>query len=226
VGGYVHLYPAVRDFLRDHLFESPVDLVVPNTLRNLSEPEVTKLVFVTFTSAINALTVEEAGTSRLESQLRLRETRPFLSTRTEFTVPQKSVFNKIVGEVNAGGFELSFAAFLEDAKDVVAFAKNYLAIGFKLDYVRANGDLSNYTPDFIVRSTDGTVWIVETKGREEIDVPQKMKRLRQWCEDATTASAHDDRRVYRFVFVDQTSFERHPPTNMAGIAASFTEYQA
>ena len=73
-----------------------------------------------------------------------------------------------------------------------AFAKNYFAVGFKLDYVKADGDLSNYTPDFIVRTTDGTVWIVETKGREEIDVPQKMARLRQWCADATAASAAED----------------------------------
>ena len=72
-----------------------------------------------------------------------------------------------------GGFELSFAAFLEAAPDVAVFAKNYLAVGFKLDYVKADGDLSNYTPDFIVRITDGTIWIIETKGREEIDVPQK-----------------------------------------------------
>ena len=78
------------------------------------------------------------------------------------------------------------------APDVAAFAKNYRAVGFKLDYVKADGDLSNYTPDFIVRTTDGTIWIIETKGREEIDVPQKMARLRQWCADATAASADDD----------------------------------
>ena len=50
---------------------------------------------------------------------------------------------------------------------MAAFAKNYLAIGFKLDYVRADGDLSNYIPDFLVRTDDGTVWVVETKGRVE-----------------------------------------------------------
>ena len=44
------------------------------------------------------------------------------------------------------------------------------------------------SPDFIVKTTDGTVWIVETKGREELDLPQKMARLRQWCDDATAAS--------------------------------------
>lgn len=36
----------------------------------------------------------------------------------------------IVGEVRGGGLELAFARFLEDAADVRAFAKNYLAVGF------------------------------------------------------------------------------------------------
>ena len=56
---------------------------------------------------------------------------------------------------NADGLELAFAAFLETAPDVQAFGKNYMAVGFKLDYVKADGELSTYTPDFIVRTTDG-----------------------------------------------------------------------
>jgi hypothetical protein len=95
------------------------------------------------------------------------------------------VFNRIVGEAGADRLELAFAAFLDGAPDVQAFGKNYMAVGFKVDYVKANGDLSTYTPDFIVRTTDGRVWIVETKGREELDMPQKMARLKQWCADAT-----------------------------------------
>ena len=105
-----------------------------------------------------------------------------------------------------------------------AFAKNYLAVGFKLDYVRADGDPSNYTPDFIVRTDDRTVWIVETKGRTEIDLPQKMARLKQWCADAT--AAEEDGRRYDFVFVDQTGFEKHQPNNFAALAAGFTEYKS
>jgi type III restriction enzyme len=227
VGGYDVVYGKVKTFMREFLFDgSPVNLEDPVILRNLSEPEVGKILFDAFKKAINALTIQESGTTRIEDRIRLKETRPFRTDRRPYLAATKSVFNKIVGEPNAGGFELSFAAFLESAPDVAAFAKNYLAIGFKLDYVRADGDLSNYTPDFIVRSLDSTVWIVETKGRAEIDVPQKMRRLRQWCEDATAASADDDERVYRFVFVDQQGFERNPPKTMAGLAASFIEYQA
>jgi type III restriction enzyme len=67
---------------------------------------------------------------------------------------------------------------------------------------------------------------VETKGRVEIDVPQKMARLRLWCNDATAASAEEDGRTYRFVYVDQKGFEAHPPKTMRGLAAAFTEYQS
>ncbi len=42
VGGYDLLYPKVRDFMREHLFDRPVDLNDPVVLRNLSEPKVAK----------------------------------------------------------------------------------------------------------------------------------------------------------------------------------------
>jgi hypothetical protein len=83
-------------------------------------------------------------------------------------------------------------------------------------------------PDFLVRTTgDETVWIVETKGREELDLPQKMARLRQWCADATAAEQQNGNPVrrYDFVFVDQTSFHKHPPSSFAGVVAAFREYK-
>lgn len=225
VGGYDLLYPKVRDFIRDSLFTRVVALDDPVVLRNLSEPEASKVLFDSFRSAINALTVRDTGNTRIEGQIRLRETRPFRTDPRRFLSARKSVFNRIVGEASADGLELAFASFLEAAPDVQAFGKNYLAVGFKLDYVKANGDLSNYVPDFIVRTTDRNIWIVETKGREELDVPQKMARLRQWCTDASGASAREGGAKYAFVYVDQDSFERHKPTTFAGLAVAFKEYQ-
>ena len=225
VGGYELLYPKVRDFLRDHLFESsPVDLEDAVILRNLSEPEAGKILYDAFKIAINALTISDTGTTRIEDRIRLCNTRPFRTENRPFLAAKKSIFTKTVGEAHSGGFELSFAAFREAAPDVAAFAKNYLAVGFKLDYVKADGDLSNYTPDFIVRDTGGVVWIIETKGREELDLPQKMARLRQWCDDATAAEDNGTR--YRFVFVDQKGFETHAPKTFAALSASFLEYKA
>jgi type III restriction enzyme len=232
VGGYDVLYGKVKTFMRDHLFAgSPVNLEDPVVLRNLSEPDVAKTLYDAFKTAINALTIQDTGTTRIEDRIRLRETRPFRTEHRPFLVAKKSIFTKTVGEAQSGGFELSFAAFLESAKDVAAFAKNYLAVGFKLDYVKADGDLSTYTPDFIVRTTDGVVWIVETKGRAEFDLPQKMARLKLWCADATAAEAdlsagQAGSRRYDFVFVDQTGFEKHTPGTFAALASGFTEYKS
>ena len=62
VGGYDLLYPKVKTFMRDHLFTAPVDLDDPVVLRNLSEPEVGKVLFDSFRAAINALTIHDSGT--------------------------------------------------------------------------------------------------------------------------------------------------------------------
>ncbi len=74
-----------------------------------------------------------------------------------------------------------FAAWLDEGPDVVAF----------------------------VKVTDGTIYVVETKGRAEFDLPRKMARLSQWCADA--AQAEQGRVRYDFVFVDEDGFSKHTP---------------
>jgi type III restriction enzyme len=226
VSGYEILYPKVRDFIRSNLFEqSPVDLEDPVVLRNLSETAPAKTLFDSFKAGMNALTIRDTGSARIEDRIHLRQTRPFRTSPRSFFVPTKSVFNKIVGEPRSGGLELKFAKFLETAADVQSFAKNYLAVGFKLDYVKADGDLSTYTPDFFVRTSDGKIWIVETKGREELDLPQKLHRLAEWCEDATAADADETGTTYNWVYVDQKSFDEYRPDTFAALAASFLKHR-
>ncbi|MGK2898107.1 MAG: DEAD/DEAH box helicase family protein [Burkholderiaceae bacterium] len=226
VGGYEMLYGQVKAFVRERLFDGPpVDIDNPVVLRNLSEPAAAKRVFDTFKAAINALTVQDNGSSRIEDFIRLRDVRPFRTQHRDWLPAKRSLFNRIVGEPGANGFELRFARFLDDAPGVASFAKNYLALGFKLDYVKTDGDLSTYTPDFIVRGDDGSLLIVETKGREELDLPRKMARLAQWCADATAASQAQGGPAYRFAYVDQDGFDRHPPASLAELATMFREYQ-
>ncbi|MGH8556786.1 MAG: hypothetical protein ACRESZ_04855 [Methylococcales bacterium] len=64
-------------------------------------------------------------------------------------------------------------------RGIVSFAKNYLAVYFKLDYINARGDISNDYPDFFVKLNDGRIVVVETKGQEDLDAPLKIQRLRQ-----------------------------------------------
>jgi type III restriction enzyme len=201
------------------LFESPVDLESPNTLRNLSELAATKTVIDEFKKAINALTEQDKGNAEIRDRIKLRETRPFVAKDQAFLVAKNSVFNRIIGD---HGFELEFAAFLNGCNDIVSFAKNYFAVGFKLDYVQADGQIANYYPDFFVKISDEQVAIVETKGREELDLPPKMARLKQWCADTNQAQSTVK---YSFVYVDQDGFEQHRPRTFAALEAGFREYQ-
>ena len=115
-----------------------------------------------------------------------------------------------------------FAHFLEECDDVISYAKNYFAVHFKLDYVNADGNISNYYPDFVVKLSSKLIFIVETKGQEDLDVPLKLQRLRQWCEDVNRVQTDVD---YNFVYVDQESFEKYKPTSFRQLLDSFREYK-
>lgn len=219
ISGYDALYGKVKAFVQEELFDRPVELEDPNTLRNLSEPAATKTLIEAFKKAINALTVRDKGDAEIRDTIKLRQTRPFVAKDQGYLVPKKSVFNRILGDSR---LELRFAAFLEDCSDVVSFAKNYLAVHFKLDYVNEGGDISNYYPDFMVKLSDRRIVIVETKGQEDLDVPLKMARLSQWCEDLNRVQAD---MAFDFVYVDEESFEKYKPTSFRQLLEGFKEYK-
>lgn len=219
VSGYDVLFGALKSFVRTELFGQVVDLEDPNTLRNLSEPAATKRLIETFKKAINALTVRDRGGAEIRDTITVSHTRPFVAKDQPYLLPHKSVFNRIIGD---SPFELEFAQSLDRWEDVATYAKNYFAVSFKLDYVNAAGDVAHYYPDFLVRATDGAVFIVETKGREELDLPSKMARLRQWCADVNRAQSAVR---YDFGYVDQPAFEHYRPTSLRALVKSFTDYK-
>jgi type III restriction enzyme len=220
VSGYDVLYGKIKAFIQDALFSQAVDLESPNTLRNLSELAATKTVIETFKKAINALTVRDKGDAEIRDTIKLRQTRPFVVKDQGYLVPKKSVFNRVIGDSH---FELQFACFLEDCSDVVSYAKNYLAVHFKLDYVNASGDISSYYPDFFVKLSDGRIVVVETKGQVDLDVPQKMQRLRQWVEDVNRVKEAPG--TYEFAYVDQENYEKYYPKSFRSLLEGFREYK-
>jgi type III restriction enzyme len=220
VSGYDVLYGKIKIFVQSELFESEVDLDSLNTLRNLSELSATKTLIENFKKAINALTVKDKGDAEIRDTIKLRHTRPFVAKEQGYLVPKKSVFNRIIGDSH---LELVFANFLESCTDVVAYGKNYLAVHFKLDYVNAEGNISNYYPDFLVKLADKRIMIVETKGLEDLDVPLKMERLRQWCDDINRVQSDV---TYDFVYVDQESFEKYNPKSFKQLIDGFREYKS
>jgi len=206
-GCYDILFGKVKEFIYSHLFESEVNLNDKNILRNLSDLEVTKTIIQTFKNEINALTVKDVGDTEIKNYIKVSSSRPFVVNDRAYLVPKKSVFNRIVGDSQ---FELEFADFLERLGDdeIISFAKNYYEVHFKIDYKNADGTIANYYPDFFVKVDEKTVYIVETKGREDLDDPLKIKRLAQWCADANT---RQKRITYKMLYVKQEEWDRYKP---------------
>ena len=61
-----------------------------------------------------------------------------------------------------------------------------------------------------------------TKGQGDLDVPLKMARLAQWCEDINRVQTDV---AYDFVYVDEGSFEKYKPTSFRQLLEAFKEYR-
>lgn len=219
-GCYDILFGKVKDFIAEHMFEQSVDLTDLNVLRNLSEVEYIKLIKDVFKKHINELTVQDKGDTEIKNYIKVSEARPFVVNDKSFLIPQKSVFNKIVGDSN---FELEFSAFLEKCDDIISFAKNFQnkeASALRIEYKNSEGFIATYYPDFFVKVDDKQVYIIETKGREEDDDKIKFKRLIKWCEDV---NARQSRVSYNALYVKQEEYEANPAKNFDELVRLFSK---
>ena len=217
VGGFEVLFGKIKEFVLNYIFGKTVDLNSLNTLRNLSEIEATRIIIEGFIKAVNDLTVVDRGEAEIKNYIKISQVRPIVMNQQEFLVPQKSIFNRIAGDSH---LELEFAAFLEKCDDIISYVKNYLAIQFKIDYQTAEGDISNYYPDFIVKKTNREIYIIETKGLKDLDVPLKLKRLNQWCEDINKTQKEVK---FAWLFVEQEKFNRYRSNNFSQLINNFKQ---
>jgi type III restriction enzyme len=214
VGGKDILFGKVKEFISQRLFGHQVDLDDPNVLRNLSELEARKTLLDQFTAAINDLTISDKGTTRVISSIKISEAKPSVVKNQEFVLSSKTLFNRIIGDSK---LELAFAKYLDKSTDVESFAKNILSINFKIEYVNSRGEIANYYPDFIVKVNSSTIYIVETKGLEDVDTARKWRRLVRWCEDASETDLNERRFIP--IYVTEENFKQY-----ASSADTFTQF--
>ncbi len=204
-GCYNILFGKVKEFVQNYMFDQQVDLSDLNILRNLSEIEYVKLIKGSFKKAINELTVHDKGSAEIKNYIKISEARPFVvNNKSSCLIPKKSVFNKIVGDSD---FELKFSDFLEHCDDIISFSKNFQnkeASALRIEYKNSEGFIATYYPDFFVKKDDKTVYIVETKGREEEDDKLKFERLQKWCEDV---NKNQSRIIYKALYIKQDEWK-------------------
>ena len=180
-GRFAELAPKVHEYIETILFGTKVDLEDRRVLRRLNMPDARQIILEVFTKAINDLTIHPQPVKFSGTELKISSTRAFPWRRPVYRA-NKTVFNLVACD---NSYEVDFARFLDDAPDVAAFAKLTQYTPFSIEYVDGRGAFRLYYPDFIVKTTTGNMFLVETKGREDIDVPRKDARAIKWCEDAT-----------------------------------------
>jgi len=186
-GTFAILAPMVRDYLRERLFVEPVELDDKVVLRRLAEADALAHVSRAFGEAIRSLAITEREPTIQESALRVSETPPFPWSR-ETVAREKTIFNLTPVD---SSLEARFARFLDKATDVTAWAKLTMNSRFALEYISRNGALRYYYPDFVLRLSDDSCLIIETKGQEDLDVALKDRRARRWCRDSTRLAGRE-----------------------------------
>jgi hypothetical protein len=117
--------------------------------------------------------------------------RPFQVTHSERrpVIPaNRTLFNLVPCNRE---LEVAVANFIDRCSDLAAFAKNAGPQSLRIDYLAAGSRLAFYTPDFFVRSNEGHCYLIETKGREDKNVPRKAKAAIAWCEAASSATSRN-----------------------------------
>ena len=198
-GAFAALAPLVRSYLESRIFEEMVELDDKVVLRRLAENDAQELVKQAFAEAIRGLRLTEREATITETAIKMTETPPFSWSRTTVEC-ERTVFNLTAVD---NDLERRFALFLDRADDVSAFAKLPVFGRFALEYIAENGALRYYYPDFVVRLTDDSCMLVETKGLRDQDVPFKDKRARRWCRDATRLTG----RQWSYMRTDQDVFD-------------------
>ncbi|MCD6238855.1 MAG: hypothetical protein J7K51_05985, partial [Thermotogae bacterium] len=199
-GAFASFYPLVKRYVAKKLFTEEVDLEDPRVLYKLSSTEVQTQLINMFVNSFRNMTFTEKEPEKRDT-IKLSDTRPFVCSKLVYPA-NKCIFNYVPCD---NDLEVDFAKFLDRAEDVEAFSKIVLKMGFFVEYRDSNGNLRLYYPDFVVLTDRDEHIIVETKGREDVDVKYKDKRIRLWCEDATNLM----KSKWSFIRVDQADFEKY-----------------
>ncbi len=97
----------------------------------------------------------------------------------------------------------------EAIESIVYLYEGEGGINFKIENQAQDGNIREYFPDFFVKTGTHTFYILETKGREDLDDLLKIRRLVTWCNDINNAQSDDEENRYAYspVYVKQENWD-------------------
>lgn len=212
-------------YIREKLFSAPFNPFQGNDWKILLAKDgiVTKHIVEQFAVAIykmqNRLTTINAEVSHTNfSSLRAIKMRESYSMEV-----QKCIYPRLGYPSHGGGLEKAFIEFLDRDAEVERFLKinengHSFAIIF---YVRKDGLMATYHPDFIVATAD-KVYLIETKGDDKVDdvnVRQKQTATIEWIKKINALEPEDRmNRTWEYVLVGESVFY-----SLSGSGATITD---
>lgn len=212
-------------YIREKLFSAPFNPFQGNDWKILLAKDgiVTKHIVEQFAVAIykmqNRLTTINAEVSHTDfSSLRAIKMRESYSMEV-----QKCIYPRLGYPSHGGGLEKAFIEFLDRDAEEERFLKinesgHSFAIIF---YVRKDGLMATYHPDFIVATAD-KVYLIETKGDDKVDdvnVRQKQTATIEWIKKINALEPEDRmNRTWEYVLVGESVFY-----SLSGSGATITD---
>ena len=212
-------------YIREKLFAMPFDPFQGSDWKILLAKDgiVTKHIVEQFAVAIykmqSRLTTIDAEVSHTAfSSLKAIKMRESYSMEV-----QKCIYPRLGYPSHGGGLEKAFIEFLDRDAEVERFLKinesgHSFAIIF---YVRKDGLMATYHPDFIVATAD-KVYLIETKGDDKVDdvnVRQKQTATVEWIKKINALEPGDRmNRTWEYVLVGESVFY-----SLSGSGATITD---
>jgi type III restriction enzyme len=199
------LAPKIKEFFEVKAFGKKVDLSDNTVIQAMGSNIAGYVVIKEFEKALREVVVEEKIPQLLTSSRLLSTTSPFPFSKTLYDA-SKAIYNYVPCD---NEFEKTFAKFLESALDVEAFAKLPLQFGFSVNYTDSLANIRHYFPDFVLRLRNKVHWLIETKGREDIEVQLKDAAAINWCNNASQLTNVE----WEYLKVPQKDFEKLYPSD-------------
>lgn len=202
---FAALAPKIREFFEQKAFGKQVNLYEPLVIKAMSTNVANYVVSKEFEKALRDVIIQETVPELLIPS-RLLSSTPAFPFSKKLLKSEKTIFNYVACD---NEFELAFAKFLHGADDVISFSKLPQQFGFSIQYTDRRANIRHYFPDFIVKISENDFWIIETKGREDIEVALKDNAAMNWCDNATRLTEFS----WNYLKVGQIDFEHLHPDN-------------
>lgn len=207
------LVAVIDDYIRNKLFKQSFNPMEGNNWRILMllkgaiVQHIMKQVSKSIYELQNNVDIEDAEISKKYFSEVLS-----LKMRENFSLEiAKSIYEKTAYPSNKGEFEKQFLLFADADSEVERLLKineNYHLFA-NLKYIRTDGMLSSYYPDFMVK-IGNNIYMVETKAQKDVsqeNVIQKQKGALDWIKKTNELPPEDRMNaIWHYTILDDSSF--------------------